>query len=71
MKAATIEKIKEAVEHAREKHPTYAVISEQGVSIIAEEFGEMAQAVNDNDKSKAKEEAFHVIATCIRFVEEL
>lgn len=71
MKESTKSNIQAALDSAREKHPTYAVIAEQGVSIIAEEFGEMAQAVNDNDMSKAKEEAYHVIATCIRFVEEL
>ena len=71
MKAGTIEKIKESVEYARKKHPYFSVTHASGVSIIGEEFGEVAQAVNDFDISKAKEEAYHVIATCIRFVEEL
>lgn len=71
MRETTRIAIDRELDRARKKHNFFAASSERGISVIGEEFGEMAQAVNDFDKAKAKEEAFHVIATCIRFVEEL
>lgn len=56
---------------ARAKHPLFAPNEAEGVSIIGEEFGELCKAVNERDFNHAKTEALHIIATCIRFVEEL
>lgn len=82
MNSLTRKDIENAVKQAREKHPLFAETREQAVCIIAEEFGEMAQAVNDSialgrtteeaEKKmlEAKMEALHVIATCVRFIEE-
>lgn len=56
---------------ARAKHPLFASCFADGTSIIGEEFGELCQAVNDKDYEHAKLEALHVIATCVRFLEEL
>lgn len=60
--------IENAVRHAEQKHPVFATNKFQAVSIIGEEFGELAQAVNDNDFEKAEAEALDLIATCIRFL---
>lgn len=60
--------IENAVRHAEQKHPVFATNKFQAVSIIGEEFGELAQAVNDNDFEKAEVEALDLIATCIRFL---
>lgn len=57
-----------AVRHAEKKHPEFAENRFQAVSIIGEEFGELAQAVNDNDFEQAEAEALDLIATCIRFL---
>lgn len=56
---------------AREKHPHFAYNQFDAIPVIGEEFGEMCKAINERDYKHAKEEALHVIATCIRFVEEL
>ena len=81
MNPHTLKDIENAVKKAREKHPLFAETREGAVCIIAEEFGEMAQAVNDSvalgritEEAKekmleAKMEALHVIATCVRFIE--
>lgn len=61
-------KIEKAVKHAEQKHPVFADNKYQAISIIGEEFGELAQAVNDNDFDKAEKEALDLIATCIRFL---
>jgi NTP pyrophosphatase (non-canonical NTP hydrolase) len=44
--------IEKAVKHAEQKHPVFADNKYQAISIIGEEFGELAQAVNDNDFDK-------------------
>ena len=62
--------IEKAVKRAEEKHPVFADNAFQAVSIIGEEFGEFAQAVNDKDFKKAECEALDLIATCIRFLKE-
>jgi len=51
---------------AIEKHPDFASNPYQAISIITEELGELAQAVNDGNNEQAKLELFHVIATCAR-----
>lgn len=54
------------------KHPVFCKSNEHAVSIITEEVGELAQAVNDNEsKERILEEASHVAVTAIRFIEEL
>lgn len=60
--------IEKAVKHAEQKHPVFAENRFQAISVIGEEFGELAQAVNDNDFEKAEAEALDLIATCIRFL---
>jgi NTP pyrophosphatase (non-canonical NTP hydrolase) len=41
-----------------------------GLSIIAEEFGELAAAINDEERiERVAEEAAHVAVTAIRFIE--
>ena len=63
-------KIEKAVKKAELKHPVFAESGYQVVSILAEETGEFAQAVNDKDFNKAESEALDIIATCIRFLKE-
>lgn len=71
MKTKTQCDIEFELANARTKHPLFAANEAEGVSIIGEEFGELCQAVNDKDYEHAKLEALHMIATCIRFLEEL
>ena len=61
MRKETKELIKQSLQYARTKHPLFAENESAGVSIIGEEFGELCK----------KSEALHIIATCIRYVEEL
>ena len=79
----TLKDIESELKRARRKHPLFASTEPRAVCIIAEEFGEMAQAVNDSlalgrkteegEKKmlEARMEALHVIATCVRFLEEI
>lgn len=71
MKTKTQCDIELELANARAKHPLFATNRAKGISIIAEEFGELCKAVNEEDYKHAKMEALHVIVTCIRFVEEL
>lgn len=54
---------------ARKKHPKFAGSCYHIVSIATEELGEMAQAINDGNLEKAKEEALDLIAVLVRFAE--
>lgn len=54
---------------ARKKHPNFAVSLPWVVSIGAEEFGEFAQAINDNKLKEARSEALDLIAVLIRYLE--
>ena len=79
----TLKDIESELKRARRKHPLFANTEPRAVCIIAEEFGEMAQAVNDSlalgrkteegerKMLEARMEALHVIATCIRLLEEV
>lgn len=63
-------KIEKAVKRVETKHPVFANNAFQVVSIMAEEAGEFAQAINDKDFDKAESEALDLIAVCIRFLKE-
>ena len=55
---------------AKGKHP-YFPDGAEGLSIITEELGELAAALNDGEsKERIIEEAAHVAVTAIRFIEE-
>ena len=54
---------------AKGKHP-YFPGGAEGLSIITEELGELAAALNDGEsKERQIEEAAHVAVTAIRFIE--
>lgn len=55
---------------ARNKHPKFASNYFHIVSLACEELGEMAQAVNDGNIEKAKDEALDLMAVLVRFIEE-
>lgn len=56
---------------AKQKHPEFPHVETDGVSIILEELGELAMAINDSSDSFHKiVEAAHVAVTAIRFIEE-
>ena len=57
--------------NARAKHPHFAYNQFDAIPVIGEEFGELCKAINEKNFEHAKIEALHVIATCIRFIEEL
>ena len=58
--------VRGSISNAVAKHPDFAKTPYQAISIVTEELGELAQAVNDGNKEQAKLELFHVIATCAR-----
>ena len=70
MKQSTEQLIVEALAHARVEHPRWPANEFEAMCIITEEVGEIAQALNDGDLGRAREEAGHVLATVIRFLEE-
>jgi NTP pyrophosphatase (non-canonical NTP hydrolase) len=56
---------------AKDKHPVFPDNSAEALCIIAEELGELAQAINDKEsKDRQIEEAAHVAVTAIRFIEQ-
>jgi hypothetical protein len=60
-----------AMQYAKNKHPEYPNNSAEALCIIAEELGELAQAINDGESTERQiEEAAHVAVTAIRFIEE-
>jgi len=67
----TMNRILLAVKRARVKHPDFAPSEEYAVSIAAEEFGEWAKEVNEDNRAKAEEEALDLIAVLVRYLEEL
>lgn len=69
MNPKTMNLIIKAVNRAREKHPSFADGDYQVVSLAAEELGEFAQAINDDDTLKAMSEALDLIAVLVRYLE--
>lgn len=63
------EPVARELDAARQKHPLWPVSPFQQVAVITEEVGELAQAVNDDDLSHARQEAAQVAAVAIRFLE--
>ena len=57
-----------AIQSATKKHPEFVKTPEQAVSVLGEEFGEFAQAINDKQFEKARREALDIIAVCCRFI---
>jgi hypothetical protein len=56
---------------AKNKHPEFPANPAEALCIIAEELGELAQAINDKEeKTRLIEEAAHVAVTATRFIEE-
>ena len=69
---AAVSFVGEEYAKAKAKHPVFPANPAEGLSIIAEELGELAEAINDMEtKDRLKEEAAHVAVTAIRFIEEL
>lgn len=66
----TIKTINQSVDAAREKHPFFARDENHALALLMEEVGEVARAINDTeDNDRIKEELLHVIAICIRWIE--
>jgi len=64
--------IEARLEKARAKHPDFAPQGRyQAVSVIGEEYGEFAQAVNDGRLADSVDEALDEIATLVRYIEEV
>lgn len=55
-----------ALETARAKHPSFAGSSTAIVCLLAEEVGEVARAVNDQDKAAFVSELLDVMTICVR-----
>lgn len=57
---------------AKEKHPEFPDNPAEALSIITEELGELAEAINDKQsKERMREEAAHVAVAAIRFINML
>lgn len=66
-----IEIVARELGRAKAKHPEFPQWNSARLSIIAEELGELAAAINDGEcKDRQIEEAAHVAVTAIRFIEE-
>lgn len=60
----------EAVSYAKKKHPEFPGQPEAGFGIICEEMLELIRAINDREPEERQiEEALHVGATVVRFLE--
>ena len=70
---STLKKIQEAYDHAIQKHPVFDEGKGlyYGVSVLAEEVGEVAQALNDGDRNHAVDEIYQVIAVCLRLINKI
>lgn len=56
---------------ARLKHPEFPKSASDGVCIVIEESLELLRAVNDEEPEfRQIEEAFHIVVTGLRFIEE-
>ena len=65
-----IEKINSAVESAKKRHPEFCSGDrEKFVSLLAEEVGEFAQAVNDGDEKAAEREILDIASLCYRYLD--
>lgn len=69
MKPGTIHRIMLEVKRAREKHPDFSQSAYHTVSLAAEEFGEWAKEVNDDNRAQAEAEALDLIAVLVRYLE--
>lgn len=67
MTPSTMNEIIQAVRRSRNKHPHFADNRFHAVSLAAEELGEFAKAVNEDNRSQAEEEALDTIAVLVRF----
>lgn len=57
---------------ARKKHPYFPEDPSEALSIIMEEVGELAAAINDHESDERMvEEAAHVAVTAFRFIENI
>ncbi len=57
---------------AKGRHPEFPANQADGLCLIAEELGELAEAINDKENiNRQIEEAAHVAVTAIRFIEEM
>lgn len=54
-----------------EIHPNWLNIGEVAVSLLTEELGEFAQAINDGNIKEAKKEVIQVASLCFRYLEGL
>jgi NTP pyrophosphatase (non-canonical NTP hydrolase) len=52
-------------------HPKWFNINEMSLSILAEEFGEVAKAINDCDYENLQDELVQVISVCFRWLENM
>lgn len=67
---ATLEIVAVELGKAKGKHHCFPENPAEALSIIGEEFGELAAAINDKEnKIRQIEEAAHVAVTAIRFIE--
>lgn len=60
--------IAKELERAKELYPDFAKCEFHGVSILSEEVGEAAQAINDGDYNAAQKELAQVAAVAIRLI---
>lgn len=62
--------IASTLDHARDKHPTYAEGPYHALGVIHAEFRELEHAVEHEPEARQRAEARDVIATCVRYLNE-
>ncbi len=70
-KTEVLSLIKLEYDFAKIKWPGFTTNRFQAISILTEEVGEAAQALNDSDIDNLKVELAQVAAVCVRFLETL
>ena len=52
-------------------HPTWPADARYALSVLAEEFGEVAEALNDGRERGLRAELVQVAAVCVRWLESM
>lgn len=58
-----------ALVHAKAKHPRFADSDHEALTVLVEEVGEVARAIQADDRANMREELAQVAAVCLRWLE--
>jgi NTP pyrophosphatase (non-canonical NTP hydrolase) len=75
MAQTSLERVIEVLEERQRQDAIYGIASERGITygewltILVEEVGEVAKAINDNDRGELRKELVQVAAVALAFLE--